>query len=95
MNKAIREMPKEFTAQIQGTNDTYLFKFELEVNNKNYEVKNLRPYCQNCGNGNLRMVDKYYGDYRCNCGREVDFRLWEDVKTRIISELESFESRLK
>jgi hypothetical protein len=31
------------------------------------------------------------GDFKCNCGKTVDFWLWRDVKSGIITDLENIE----
>lgn len=91
MLRAIKRTPKEFPVQVNGSDRKFIFKFEPTVGNKGYYIKNSWPYCLNCTPKPLRMTEFGYGDFRCNCGEEIDFKLSEDVKSRIITVLEENE----
>ncbi|MFY0604801.1 MAG: hypothetical protein JXQ93_12755 [Flavobacteriaceae bacterium] len=91
MLRAIKRTPKEFPVQVNGSDRKFIFKFEPTIGSKGYYIKNLWPYCLNCTPKPLRMTEFGYGDFRCNCGEEIDFRLSEDVKSRIITVLEENE----
>lgn len=91
MLKAIKKVPKDFPVKINGTTDEYVFKYKATVENEEYYFESIVPYCQNCSNSSIRMTKKYLGDYRCNCGKEVDYQVIQDVKSRIITVLEENE----
>jgi hypothetical protein len=91
MLKAIKRVPNNFPVIINGTTDKYLFKFKVTVENEEYYFEKIVPYCQNCSTTPLRMTEKYFGGYRCNCGKEVDYQVIKDVKSRIITVLEENE----
>lgn len=91
MVKATKRIPHEMEFQIIGTNDKFLFKYDPKVIDEEYFIDNLRPYCLNCSPSSLRMTERGYGEFRCNCGKEVDYYLKRDVESRIITVLEQNE----
>lgn len=91
MTKAINRIDHEREFHIINTTDKFLFKFEPKVINEKYFIDDLRPYCINCSQSSLRMTKRGYGDFRCNCGKEVGYQLKRDVETRIINDLEKNE----
>ena len=90
MLKAVKKIPADFPVNINGSHQKFIFRHNIIVG-KEYYIKNLRPYCLNCTEKPLRMTEIGYGDYRCNCGEEVGYRLSEDVKSRILTVLEENE----
>ena len=88
MHKALKRVNHEKEFHITNTTDKFLFKFDPKVIDEEYFIDNLRPYCMNCSQSSLRMTKRGYGDFRCNCGKEVDYQLKRDVESRIINELE-------
>jgi hypothetical protein len=88
MLKALKGISTEKPINIIGTADKFIFKFRPTVEDENYAINDLYPYCQNCTNHPIRMTEFGYGDFRCNCGKQVDYRLCRDVESRIISEIE-------
>jgi hypothetical protein len=88
MLKAIKNIGTEKPINITGTTDKFLFKFKPIVEEETYVISELHPYCQNCSNHPIRMTEQGYGDFRCNCGKQIDYRLCRDVESRIISEIE-------
>lgn len=91
MEKAIKKVPKDFPINIVGTAIKFVFKFEAKINGNEYEINNLKPYCLNCSPSALRMTKISYGEYRCNCGKEIDYNIYQDVESRIITVLENNE----
>ena len=91
MLKAIKKYPSNYNAEINGTSDNFVFKYSISVKNEEYKIENLRPYCSNCTEKPIRMSTFAYGDFKCNCGKEIDYRLCKDVKSRIITDLEDIE----
>jgi hypothetical protein len=90
MIKATKRILHEMECHINGT-DKFLFKYDPKVIDEEYFIDNLRPYCMNCSPSPLRMTKRGYGDFRCNCGKKVDYRLKKDVESRIITALEENE----
>lgn len=91
MLKAIKQYPTSYIAQIKGTSDEFIFKYSLSVENEKYQINDLRPYCSNCTDKSIRMSTFAYSDFKCNCGKEIDYRLCKDIKSRIITDLEDLE----
>lgn len=91
MLHAIKKVPHDFPVTIIGTADKYIFKFDPIVEGDAYQIYNLRPYCLNCSPKPIRMTEVRFGDFRCNCGKEIDFSVCQDVKSRIITVLEENE----
>lgn len=91
MLKAIKKVSENFPVTINGTPDKYLFKFKAVVNNEEYHIEKLTPYCMNCSDSPIRMTEKYPAGNRCNCGKEIDYRIKQDVESRIITVLEENE----
>ncbi len=91
MIRATKRIPHEMKFHINGTNFKFLFKYDPKVIDEEYFIDNLRPYCMNCSPNPLRMTERGYGDFRCNCGKEVDYNLKRDVESRIITALEQAE----
>ncbi|MEN2402597.1 hypothetical protein GKZ90_0022600 [Flavobacterium sp. MC2016-06] len=91
MLKAIKKYPLRYNVTITGTTDEFVFKYSLLVENEKYRINDLRPYCSNCSEKSIRMATFSYGDFKCNCGKYIDYRLCQDIKSRIITDLEELE----
>lgn len=91
MLKAIKRVSTDFPVTISGTPDKYLFKFKAIVKNEEFHIEKLIPYCTNCTEYAIRMTEKYPAGNRCNCGKEIDYRIKQDVESRIITVLEENE----
>ncbi|MCR9172897.1 MAG: hypothetical protein NXI10_10410 [bacterium] len=95
MLRTLERMPNEKPITINGTNYRFVFKYKARVSNEEYIIDKLHPYCHNCQELPVRMTSVGYGDFRCNCGKEINYDLCRDVESRIVSELEINEGRLR
>ena len=91
MRNAIKKYGNEHSVSINGTSDKYVFKFNAVIENEEYFLEKLRAYCNNCNTTPILMSKVYAGNFRCNCGKELDYNLQKDVKSRIITDLENNE----
>lgn len=92
MIRATKRIQHEIPIDINGTNDSFLFKFDPKVIGGQYFIDNLRPYCKNCHSKPIRMTERPYShSFRCNCGKEVSNDLVRNMKDRIITYLEENE----
>nr|WP_321230748.1 hypothetical protein [uncultured Psychroserpens sp.] len=91
MLKAIKKYPLNYIATITGTSDKFSFKYSLSVENEVYKITDFRPYCPNCNDKPIRMSTYGYSDFKCNCGKMVDYRLCKDIKSHIVTDLEDLE----
>lgn len=92
MLRAIKKAPLTYDIDIRDTTDKFLFKYQLSIDDGEYSVDNLVPYCKNCSPRPVRMSTYSLGDFRCNCGKYVDYGLCKDVKSGIITHIEALES---
>lgn len=87
MLKAIKNSPDFILIDVDGKSK-YKIKFKASVNNEEYEIVNMIAYCNNCREDFLRMTKEYFGDFSCNCGRKLEYKLLRDVESKIITDLE-------
>ena len=88
MSRSINRHGGEHKAIINGTDDKYVFKYKANIRDEEYHIQNLTPYCCNCTNLPLRMTSVGFGDFKCNCEKEIGYQLCRDVESRIITNLE-------
>lgn len=94
MLKNIERAPLEFEIPSKSGKHI-LFKYNLAIDNEEYIVENLTPYCLKCGSIPIKMEDSLYGDFKCRCNQEAEYNLITNVKNTIISILESEEEKFK
>ena len=90
MLKAIAKSP-DFTLIDVDNKHKYKIKFKAIVKNEEYEIENMVAYCNNCSGDFIRMTKKYFGDFTCNCGRTLTYKIQQDVESRIITDIEKNE----
>jgi hypothetical protein len=91
MLRAIKKSPHEYPISIIDSNDRFIFKFDPVITNNDYFLNNFRAYCHNCSSKGIRMSENGFDQFRCNCGKKVDFMLCQDVRSSVITMLESNE----
>lgn len=92
MLKAIKNGPKVFNAIFNGDYEKkFKFKYKLSVQNEEYKFDALVPYCENCKKEPIRMSTDGYGNFKCNCASFLVYENIEDVKSRILTEVEKYE----
>ncbi|MBE7649090.1 hypothetical protein J2Q11_00130 [Tenacibaculum finnmarkense genomovar finnmarkense] len=90
MKKSIKKIGDEHLVYINNSTDSFLFKFNAKVKNERYKILDLRPYCKN-NHELILMTELCYGEYKCNCGKEINHNLFKDVESGIITSLEKNE----
>ncbi|MDO6473727.1 hypothetical protein [Maribacter sp. 1_MG-2023] len=87
--KLIRNSPNKINITETGSDNKYFFSFKADVKDEEIKIEKLQAYCLNCRDEKLKMAEKYYGGFECNCGRNFDYNFSRDIRNLIISKIES------
>ena len=89
MLRAIRRSPKEHITTY--TDGKLLSKFKLTVKDEEYIFEKFSVYCCNCSVSPIKMSRYAFTDFRCSCGVQIDGTIGNDIKSAIITHVESKE----
>jgi hypothetical protein len=90
MLRAIKRSPDTSFFDVDGKHK-YKIKFKATVKKEEYEIESMTAYCNNCSSDFIRMTKEYFGDFSCNCGRKLEYKLLRDIESRIITDIEKNE----
>lgn len=87
---AIKKSPDFINISVDNRHK-FKLKYKATVENEDYVISNIKAYCNNCTDDVILMRNTYFQDYECNCGTKLAWKTVQDVKSRIITDIEKNE----